>query len=78
MVKTNWTPLHSAVISGDKVLVEELLKKGADQSVKATKRDIGEGEEFSPKEMAEVTGFRHMQVFRNGLEEETPSGQAEK
>merc|ERR1711963_1122116 len=77
VVKTNWTPLHSAVISGDKVLVEELLKQGADQSVKATKRDIRPGEEFSPKEMAEVTGFRHMQVFMSGQDEETSNGQAE-
>merc|ERR1711962_1071079 len=77
VVKTNWTPLHSAVISGDKVLVEELLKQGADQSVKATKRDIRPGEEFSPKEMAEVTGFRHMQVFKSGQDEETSNGQEE-
>merc|ERR1711953_149334 len=77
VVKTNWTPLHSAVISGDKVLVEELLKMGADQSVKATKRDIRPGEEFSPKEMAEVTGFRHMQVFMSGQDEDTSNGQAE-
>merc|ERR1711963_56854 len=77
VVKTNWTPLHSAVISGDKVLVEELLKQGADQSLKATKRNIRPGEEFSPKEMAEVTGFRHMQVFMGGQDEETSNGQAE-
>ena len=57
MSKTNWTPLHSAVMSGDRVLVEELLKQGADQGAKAKKKDVRDGAELTPKELAEETGF---------------------
>ena len=50
-------------MSGDRILVEELLKQGADQGVKAKKKDVQEGAELTPKELAEATGFRHMKVF---------------
>ena len=71
MSKTNWTPLHSAAMSNDRIIVEELLKHGADQSAKATKEGIQEGAELTPKELAEVTGFRHIEVFGNGDEDQT-------
>ena len=53
-------------MSGDQVLVEELLKHGADQGAK----DIRGGAEFTPKELAEATGFRHIKVFTNTEEDQ--------
>ena len=70
MSKASWTPLHSTVMSGDQVLVEELLKHGADQGAKAKKKDIRGGGEFTPKELAEATGFRHIKVFTNSEEDQ--------
>ena len=61
--KTGWTPLHSAVMSNDKILVEELLSRGADASLKATKKDIQGGAQLTTKELAMAIGFKHLEVF---------------
>merc|ERR1712172_291617 len=76
--KTNWTPLHSAAMSNDRVLVEELLKHGANLSVKATKKGIQEGAELTPKELAEATGFRHINVFARGDEDQKEESEVRK
>ena len=44
-------------MSGDKVLVEELLKHGDDQGAKAKKKGVRGGAELTPKELAEATAF---------------------
>ena len=50
-------------MSTDKVLAEELLSRGADASLKATKRDIQGGAQLTTKELAVAIGFKHLQVF---------------
>ena len=60
--------MHSAVMSGDRSMVEELLKRGADQSLKATKKDVQRGAELTPHELAQATKFKHISVFKKRLE----------
>jgi len=50
-------------MSKDKLLVEELLSRGADASLKATKRDIQGGADLTAKELAVAIGFKHLEVF---------------
>ena len=51
-------------MSGDRSIVEELLARGADQSLKATKKDVQGGADLTPRELAEATKFKHIVVFK--------------
>ena len=39
------------------------MSRGADASLKATKRDIQGGAQLTAKELAVATGFKHLEVF---------------
>ena len=62
---TGWTPLHSAVTAHDHRMVEELIMAGADLSLTASKEDVQSGERLTPRELAEVNGFRHIRAFNH-------------
>ena len=64
--------MHSAVMSGDRSMVEELLKRGADQSLKATKKDVQGGAELTPHELALATKFKHISVFKKRAASPSP------
>ena len=51
-------------MSGDRSIVEELLMRGADQSLKGSKKDMQGGADLTPYDLAVATKFKHIQVFK--------------